>query len=672
MPPKSAMSAWGVGIVFIAATASADEWTDYDDIGPDLLNYETTYPTLCERYDLGLSVQGRHLWALRISDNITLEEDEPEFRYIATMHGDEIVGTKMCMNLIDYLLTNYGTDPQATNIVDEIDLWIMPLMNPDGYDRSPRTRANANGIDLNRDFPLYGEPNSTVGREIETAHIMNWSAAHSFTLSANIHGGALVVNYPFDNEDTGSQYTPDNDLMIFISETYSYYNVPMWNGAWYHGITNGVDWYSTWGNIQDWNYLFEGCNDVTLEISNNKQPPASQIGQFWDDNRQSMLAYMETCLIGVRGLVTDANSGVPLAATVRVVGRDHDVFSDPDVGDYHRMLLPGTYDLEFEADGYDTMVVTGVQVNTGPATILDVAMSGPAQVTSPNGGEEITAGIETTVTWTGHPELSTQVQYTANYGDIGVTNDGFESGSLGPEYTTGGDADWYVTGGTVHSGSYAARAGDIGNNDDSWMTRTVSGGELSFWYRVSSEYTYDWFNFYIDGSREIHASGTTGGWTFYSTTLPPGSYELRWEYTKDGSQSHGSDTAWIDDLSISEDQTMWVDIIAETTPGATSTPWTPTTPGEDYKVRVRSLYDGGGTGLWDESDDTFTVVEGNACPADLTGDDQVNIDDIFAVLGLWGTCPDPCPPYCDGDLTQDCAVNIDDIFAILGQWGPCE
>jgi len=62
----------------------------------------------------------------------------------------------------------------------------------------------------------------------------------------------------------------------------------------------------------------------------------------------------------------------------------------------------------------------------------------------------------------------------------------------------------------------------------------------------------------------------------------------------------------------------------------------------------------------------------STCPADLTGDDQVNIDDIFAVLGLWGACPDPCPPYCNGDLTEDCSVNIDDIFSILGQWGPCE
>lgn len=59
------------------------------------------------------------------------------------------------------------------------------------------------------------------------------------------------------------------------------------------------------------------------------------------------------------------------------------------------------------------------------------------------------------------------------------------------------------------------------------------------------------------------------------------------------------------------------------------------------------------------------------CPGDLTDDELVNIDDIFNLLGLWGDCPDPCPPYCTGDLTEDCTVNIDDIFAILGYWGNC-
>ncbi len=70
--------------------------------------------------------------------------------------------------------------------------------------------------------------------------------------------------------------------------------------------------------------------------------------------------------------------------------------------------------------------------------------------------------------------------------------------------------------------------------------------------------------------------------------------------------------------------------------------------------------------------DAFIRVLLVDCPADLTGDNQVNIDDIFAVLGLWDDCPDPCPPYCLGDLTEDCTVNIDDIFAILGMWGLCD
>ncbi len=84
-----------------------------------------------------------------------------------------------------------------------------------------------------------------------------------------------------------------------------------------------------------------------------------------------------------------------------------------------------------------------------------------------------------------------------------------------------------------------------------------------------------------------------------------------------------------------------------------------------YPIRI-----GGTNG--EEGSGTLNITCGSPCPADLTGDDQVNIDDIFAVLGLWGDCPDPCPPYCAGDLTEDCTVNIDDIFAILGEWGPCD
>ena len=125
-------------------SAQAQYYRSYAEIGQILLDAETDYPDMCKRYDLGLSVQGRHVWALRISDNVATEEDEPGFKYISTMHGNEIVGNEMCLYLIDYLISNYGSISRVTNIVDSVELWIVPLMNPDGYVRTQR--ENAHGV----------------------------------------------------------------------------------------------------------------------------------------------------------------------------------------------------------------------------------------------------------------------------------------------------------------------------------------------------------------------------------------------------------------------------------------------------------------------------------------------------------------------------------------------
>ncbi|GJM26754.1 MAG: hypothetical protein DHS20C16_31690 [Phycisphaerae bacterium] len=653
-------------MAFGNSRAWADTWTSYADIGPTFATLEATYPTLCKRYHIGQSVQGRDIWALRISDNMPLEEDEPEFKYVSTMHGDEITGTKMCMMLIDYLLTNYGVDPQATNIVDEVDLWIVPLMNPDGYDKASRTRENANGVDLNRDFPAYGEPNTTAGRQTETAVIMDWSALHTFTASANVHGGALVANYPFENEDSGSRYTPDDLLFIWMAEEYSQHNLPMWNGDWFHGRTNGADWYQTTGSIQDWNYYFMGCNEITLELSDIKEPPASEIGQFWSENRLSLMSYIETCLVGVRGLVTDGVSGLPVAATVRAVGRDfHDVYSDPAVGDYHRLIEPGTYDLSFEAAGYDPLTLTNVPVLAGDATRRDVQMYTPPALGFPNGGEALKIGLTDNISWTGNPVAQYQVQYTENANALQLTEDGFESGTLGPEYANGGSASWNVASGTTHGGSFAARAGNITHNQVTWMTRTVNGGDMSFWYRVSSEATYDFFNFYIDGNRVVHVSGN-GSWTQYSTTLAPGSHELKWEYTKDVSVNGLSDTAWIDDLQITDDGTVWTDVIALTPTGVSSIPWIPPYLGVDYKVRVRAVYDGGTSlGQWDASDATFSVIP-TIGDGDFSDDGTVDLLDFASFQRCFEVDPlsAPCAP---GDLDGNGAVELQDLDNFVSQ-----
>jgi len=586
------------------------QYHTYTQIGSELAATEAAYPTLCKVYNLGQTVQNRPMWAIRISDNVDVDEDEPEVRYISTIHGDEIVGVEMCMNLIDYLVTGYESDPRVTNIVDSIELWIVPCMNPDGFVAGQR--YNQNGIDLNRSFPdpFTSPENSAAGREPETGNIINWTAGRSFTLGANLHGGTLVVNYPFDNNASGSSvYTasPDDDLFIEISEQYSVHNAPMWSSSsFYHGITNGAAWYAISGGLQDWGYRYMGSNEVTIELSTIKSPSYSQIPTYWSQNQESMLAYIETALWGVRGMVTDARAGTAVDATVTVTGRAHTVYTDPDVGDYHRMLLPGTYELLFESADHDPLRVSGVSVSPGAATRLDVSLW-RTLILSPAGGETLAVNHLTEVAWSGDPSKRFQVQYTANADDTDAWVDGFESGVLDAAYSTGGHQRWAINTANTFEGSFSVKSGSIGNSQVSWLARSVAGAQLRFRYLVSSEAGGDFFNFYVGADRKIHTSGTGAGWQEYVVALPAGAQTLTWEYEKDGSATGGSDAVWIDGLEVTTDNTIWTDVVALTDVGASSVPWLPTVESTTCKVRVRSYAGSGQYGAWDESDATFAV-----------------------------------------------------------------
>ncbi|MBI4557813.1 MAG: carboxypeptidase regulatory-like domain-containing protein [Candidatus Hydrogenedentes bacterium] len=358
----------------------------YATLTTELQAQAAAYPEICRFSTLGQSVQGRELWALKITDNPDVEEDEPEFKYLATMHGDEPVGTETCMFLINRLLTDYGTDPRITDLINETEIWFVPLMNPDGLEIG--WRFNANTLDLNRTFPAFpddfagtlfdGEPLGDAGRPPEVGHVMRWTADHTFVLSANFHTGALVVNYPYDDDGKPSGVnspTPDDALFRETSHRYAVLNTPMFNNpAFPGGITNGAVWFVVTGGMQDWNYRFVGCNEVTIELSNVKRPDPSLIPSLWADNEEAMLTYLEQVHIGIRGLVTDAQTGAPIYAKVLAAGNPHPVFTDPQVGDYQRMLLPGTYALTISAPGYTTQMVADIPVADGPATRVDVTL----------------------------------------------------------------------------------------------------------------------------------------------------------------------------------------------------------------------------------------------------------------------------------------------------------
>jgi len=364
------------------------QYHTYTTLTADLQQIAIDHPSIVRLVSIGQSTQGRDLWFVKLTDNPDVEENEPGFTYISSMHGDEVVGKELLYNLIDYMTDNYGSDPRVTNLIDTTEIWIMPSMNPDGTELGQR--GNANNVDLNRDFPdQFDDPvNSGSGRAAETVAIMAWREQHSSTLSSNMHGGALVANYPLDSNPAGSSTfspapDPDHDTFVMLARTYADNNPPMSvsndHPAWDDGITNGADWYAISGGMQDWEYVWHGDQEVLVEVSNTKWPAASLLPDFWSENLESMLAYMERVHEGVRGVVTDEDTGLPLEAEIRIDSSPHPALTDPEIGDYHRVIVPGTYEITVNAPSHETKIIPGVVVASGAATVLDVQL-GPLPV----------------------------------------------------------------------------------------------------------------------------------------------------------------------------------------------------------------------------------------------------------------------------------------------------
>ncbi|HXK49524.1 MAG TPA: carboxypeptidase regulatory-like domain-containing protein, partial [Clostridiales bacterium] len=102
--------------------------------------------------------------------------------------------------------------------------------------------------------------------------------------------------------------------------------------------------------------------ETTLEISSTKWPSYSAIPGFWADNRESMFWYISAVHKGIYGTVTDAATGEPLNATIEIEGIDKQYFTDPDLGDYYRLLKPGTYTITVSADDYFPQTIENITV----------------------------------------------------------------------------------------------------------------------------------------------------------------------------------------------------------------------------------------------------------------------------------------------------------------------
>ncbi|KAK4793067.1 hypothetical protein SAY86_023502 [Trapa natans] len=315
-------------------------------------------------YSIGKSVKGVPLWVIEISDKPGEEEAEPAFKYIGNVHGDEPVGRELLVRLANWICDNYPEDPLAAFIVDKVHLHILPSMNPDGF--SLRKRGNANDIDLNRDFPdqFFPVNNEMSGRQPETRAIMNWLRKIQFTASASLHGGALVANYPWDGTEDKRRYyfpCPDDGAFHFLASVYSHshHNMSL-SKEFEGGVTNGAAWYPIYGGMQDWNYIHAGCFELTLEVSDNKWPPANELPTIWEYNKKSMLNLIASVAkTGIHGRIFSAASGRPLPGYIMIKGINYTVKAGRTFADYHRLLAPlENYEVMATMTGYKSKTTT--------------------------------------------------------------------------------------------------------------------------------------------------------------------------------------------------------------------------------------------------------------------------------------------------------------------------
>ena len=358
-----------------------------------LVTVNKLFPAITKLYSIGKSVEGRELWVVEVSNNPGKHEPgEPEFKYVANMHGNEVVGRECVLLLLQFICNNYKRSLEIKSIVDNSRIHFLPSLNPDGYERAHKGdrqeltgRMNANKVDLNRNFPdQFDVPHSKYILEPETKAMMKWIESGSFVLSVNLHGGALVANYPFDDspndEDTYTK-TPDDKLFRYLTKLYADTHPMMHFGngcpenpheIFDHGITNGAQWYSVHGGMQDYNYLHSNDFEITIEMGCYKFPPEDRMRTYWDGHKLPLLRVVVEMFKGLKGFVMDS-SGKPISkATIQVAGIQHNVHSLA-YGDYFRLLLPGNYDITVSALGFQD-VTKNILIDSGLAKVLNFTL----------------------------------------------------------------------------------------------------------------------------------------------------------------------------------------------------------------------------------------------------------------------------------------------------------
>jgi carboxypeptidase T len=271
------------------------DYHSYSELEADLQALERAFPQLARLFTIGITLENRNIYALKISDNVSLDEEEAEVLFLGCHHAREWISVEVPFLLARFLLENYAADAGIRRAVDHGEIWIVPLVNPDGLEYSIRAyrywrknrRLNTNGsfgVDINRNYGYnWGyddrgsspEPESEIYRgagpfsEPETRAVRDFFLQRHFQALITYHSYSQVILYPW-----GFAAAPTDKETLFESMASSMSNLMQAvNGRVYEFGRSGDSFYLTNGDTTDWAFGISGIPAFTVEL-----PPVDHLG----------------------------------------------------------------------------------------------------------------------------------------------------------------------------------------------------------------------------------------------------------------------------------------------------------------------------------------------------------------------------------------------------------
>jgi len=376
----------------------------FSSLNAEIDSLERAFPGLVHVFTIGhTTAEKLPIRAVKLAKNVGEDDDRPTILFNGCHHSDELLGAEICMRILRAFTAGYGTDRDITRWLTEFQIFVVPVVNVDGYKvvtsgTDPRWRKNrrdtdgdgmmeiTDGVDLNRNYDFNwahggsGDPTSERYRgrypfsESENIAVARLARSKHFLASLTYHSFGEVIFYPWTWR---GRKAPDDSLLTSMARSVAG-SIKTMKGDTCYKAEYGA---GTVGQSYTWLYGALGTFDFVVETGWGASfPPAHMVDRVVDANMEGVRTFLRCAEgPGIQVTVRDEQTGTPLQAEVWLPAIEtedvHRRTTRPGSGICHRLLLPGTYQLIISAPGYEPLVLPDVNVGSAGWTRISAGLA---------------------------------------------------------------------------------------------------------------------------------------------------------------------------------------------------------------------------------------------------------------------------------------------------------